>query len=238
MSGSRQTAPSGSGTIGAMDTLTTDAFTDLLLVLDAVDPAAPTRCAGWTVHDLVAHLAAGSQEIADLAEEAVRGEPPRPTRGFEEREAPLRALAPDVLRDRLVHEAGRVLASVGAVQAAGLRVPFTGADFTGASLLLHGTSELVLHRWDIVGDDLGLANLGHPKLTEHLVDTVAGLSPGVLPAVALDGAGPVTLRSPGQRDVVATAGSLRWGTEGRVVELPAGERLLRLWGRDPARGVS
>src|SRR5438876_29766 len=66
--------------------------------LEQVAPSAPTACAGWTAHDIVAHFTAGSEETADLIEEKLAGEPPRPTRAFEEREPPFRALADDELR--------------------------------------------------------------------------------------------------------------------------------------------
>src|SRR5262249_2219726 len=48
---------------GAMDEAT--AFLD---ALDRTPPDAPTACADWTAHELVAHLAAGAAEMADLTE--------------------------------------------------------------------------------------------------------------------------------------------------------------------------
>ena len=90
-----------------MDLVAT-ALPDFLDALTDVRPDDTTHCRGWTVHDLTAHLAAGSAEIADLAEEACRGAASRPTRGFDEREAPFRALDPLALRDELVAEAERI----------------------------------------------------------------------------------------------------------------------------------
>ena len=45
----------------------------LMSTLDEAAPTHPTACAGWTARDIVAHLAAGSQEIADLIEEKLAG---------------------------------------------------------------------------------------------------------------------------------------------------------------------
>jgi hypothetical protein len=41
----------------------------LMSTLSEVSPSAPTACVGWSAHHIVAHLAAGSKEIADLIEE-------------------------------------------------------------------------------------------------------------------------------------------------------------------------
>ena len=46
---------------------------ELMKTLADADPAAPTACSQWTVHDLVAHLAAGAKENADLIEDALAG---------------------------------------------------------------------------------------------------------------------------------------------------------------------
>ena len=35
-------------------------------------PSRLTACKGWTVHEITAHLAAGSQEITDLIEDHLR----------------------------------------------------------------------------------------------------------------------------------------------------------------------
>ena len=45
----------------------------LMSTLDEAAPTHPTACAGWTARDIVAHLAAGPQEIADLIEEKLAG---------------------------------------------------------------------------------------------------------------------------------------------------------------------
>jgi uncharacterized protein (TIGR03083 family) len=74
----------------------------LAAALEHAEPSAPTACAGWTAHDIAAHLAAGAKEMADLIEEHLAGRPPRATQGYEERERPFRALDQDELLDRMV----------------------------------------------------------------------------------------------------------------------------------------
>jgi hypothetical protein len=65
---------------------------ELMKTLADADPAAQTACSEWTVHDLVAHLAAGAKENADLIEDSLAGRPARATRTFSEREAAFVAL--------------------------------------------------------------------------------------------------------------------------------------------------
>src|SRR5262249_28337346 len=83
-----------------------DAFAAFGKALGSMDPEGPTRCAGWTVHELTAHLAAGSAELADLIELEL-GSGSRPTRDFDDREAPYRALAPARLRRAFFEESLR-----------------------------------------------------------------------------------------------------------------------------------
>src|ERR1700709_163098 len=78
----------------------------------SADPSAPTMCTGWTVHELTAHIAAGSAELADLIELELSGAHSRPTRDFEEREAPYRALSPGNLRRAFFENALRATVAV------------------------------------------------------------------------------------------------------------------------------
>jgi len=45
----------------------------LMATLDEVVSTAPTACAGWSAHNIAAHLASGSKEIADLIENKLAG---------------------------------------------------------------------------------------------------------------------------------------------------------------------
>ena len=96
--------------------------------LAEADPAAQTACSEWTVHDLVAHLAAGAKENADLIEDALAGRPARATRTFTEREAAFVAMPDEHLRQELIHESRRKLA---AVQELSDRGPDATYQFTG-----------------------------------------------------------------------------------------------------------
>ncbi len=75
--------------------------------LDAVQrrrPEAGTWCEAWTVRDIVIHQAGNAEELARVLGAHLEGEPVG-TRGFEEREGPLRALNDadlwDALHDRM-----------------------------------------------------------------------------------------------------------------------------------------
>ncbi|WP_166654545.1 maleylpyruvate isomerase N-terminal domain-containing protein [Mycobacterium sp. BK086] len=186
------------------------AFSALADTLTATDAHAPTACEGWTVHELTAHLAAGSAEIADLIQlELVEGRS-RPTRDFEEREAPYRTLSPKKLRRSFFAEALRATVAVerlAAVDGGQRRVMFTGVAMDAPTLIQHIESELVLHRWDIVGSDaISMAALSDPRLAEHALTTVAAMQPNVFTS-----GGPVT----------------------DVVHCDPAVRTLLLWGRRP-----
>src|SRR5438094_680113 len=99
MSDTRQTRVAPAGSEGLA----------LLEALQELPPSARTACEGWTAHHIVAHLAAGAKEIADLVEERLDGRPGRPTRGFEERETPFRAVRHDQLLEDLVSHSIRTL---------------------------------------------------------------------------------------------------------------------------------
>ena len=97
------------------------------------------------------------------------------TRGFEEREGPLRALNDaelwDALQDRM--------AALNEVAAAGDEVPAdTDVAWTGRTMKVpwfaeHMREELVLHGWDITGDDAAArARLSEPWMTTHSVFAV------------------------------------------------------------------
>ncbi|WP_197283627.1 maleylpyruvate isomerase N-terminal domain-containing protein [Mycobacterium sp. Marseille-P9652] len=219
------------------------AFVAITRSLLSADPHAPTRCAGWTVHELTAHLAAGSAEIADLVEGELAGLPTRATRDFEEREAPYRALSPTRLRRSFFREALRATVAVERLSAAGdgRRVAFTGARLDAPTLILHIESELVLHRWDIAGSDrTGVDALSDPRLASHAATTVAGMRPNVFPARSGD-RGTVVLRSPGARDVAVTGGAVTTIEPAPqdlgcpVVSCHPAVRTLLLWGRQPER---
>ena len=152
-----------------------DEVGELITTLLGTPPERLTNCRGWTVHDLVAHLAAGAAEQADLIEEHLAGQPERPTRSFAERERAYQALPDAELRDRLVVEAGRF--GVLQEQLGTEAIAFTGRVMTAAEFAMYGRSECALHRWDIVGrDDVAWATLAQPVLTRHALTVLTGMS--------------------------------------------------------------
>jgi hypothetical protein len=80
---------------------------------------------------LVAHLATGAKENADLIEDALAGRPARPTRDFVEREAAFVAMPDAQLREELINGIQRKLA---AVQQLSERGPDATYPFTGRSV--------------------------------------------------------------------------------------------------------
>jgi uncharacterized protein (TIGR03083 family) len=234
------------------DTVTPEAIA-LMEALDQVEPDAPTACAGWTTHDILAHLTAGSKELADLIGETLDGRPDRATRGFEERELPFRTLPHDELREQLFTQSLRKRAAYDALaeRVEDPTILFTGTRISVAELETHSRSEAAIHRWDLVGDDaVSDTLLAQPELTAHAVKVLNRMP--VLDESARALAARVTttlarplravLRSPGQVDVVFLA-SGEGGcfeiadrpAEGDVVlTTDAAGRLLALWGRRSA----
>jgi hypothetical protein len=182
-----------------------------LRALGATAPDAPTACSGWSAHELVAHLAAGSKEMARLVNRRLELGPDAdigPTVPFEEREPPCRALADRVLRRMFVREGLALTDAIVRLQKAGpgVTVTFTGSVLTVDDLIRHGRSELVLHRWDLVGTDATSRRLlDDPELLEHGRHVLTEMG---LPEAAL---GP-------------------YAGQG----LSTAEAILLLWGRDPA----
>jgi uncharacterized protein (TIGR03083 family) len=129
-----------------------DEITAFLDALDTTEPDAPTRCAGWTTHDLLAHMVAGTEEMIRLIERAGAGDPDSDTRAFAGREAPWRATPDAELRVAFLTVGGRFVTSLEALPP-GTQVAFTGWTMTATELHTHARSELALHRWDLVGDD-------------------------------------------------------------------------------------
>jgi hypothetical protein len=227
-----------------------------ITTLDTTRPDAPTACVLWTAHEVTAHLAAALEETAELVEDVLNDQPNRPTRGFDEREAPYRALSDDELRSALPRMATRANTALSALAELGpdASFEFFGRPFTAAQLLRHAASEFGLHRWDICGDDeIGGELLSAPELTSHAVDvlnTLPMLDEAPAKRVARGGLtnATIVLRSPGQPDValISDDGAPRFElSDGGplagdlVLETDAVNRLLTLWGRfSPNRTIS
>jgi len=230
-----------------------DEATAFLTTLDATAPTAPTACAGWTAHELVAHLTAGAAEMADLTEAVTSGRAERATRDLPGREAPFVAMDDDELRARLVVESIRLGDAVDALGATpGQTVGFSGRRLRAAEVTMHGRSEAALHRWDLAGDDdVSEELLGQPELTVHAVGVLNTMLQGAAEAVtARTRAAAITelragFAAPGQLDVVLVvdgAGArleLEEPRAGCCASATPATRLLALWGRrSPGRTIT
>ena len=210
--------------------------------LEVTPPDALTGCEKWRAHEVAAHLVAGAVEIALNLEAYGEGQTVPATRGFEEREAPYRAMEDGKLRVELARSTERVSAALDAVLAVepDAVVTWTGRQMVVATFVTHLRSELALHRFDLVGDDeTGTKLLGQPELTDHAV-AVLGRALVARGATSAPAGFSAVVAAPGARDVVVLVDEDGPRLERRetaadpaVVGDPAA-RLLFLWGRRPA----
>jgi uncharacterized protein (TIGR03083 family) len=208
-------------------------------------PDTGTWCEAWTVRDIVVHQAGNAEELARVLGCHLEGEPPV-TRRFEEREAPYRALSDDYLWSALVGQVEQLCElSEAAVRDLGpdIDVAWTARTMKVSWFAEHMREELVLHRWDLTGDDsTSRAALAEPWMTEHSVLAVGRplLARGAA-TLELEGMDSIEgrLRAAGTDDVVITASSQ--GTSISIakpdgpatIETDAATRCLLLWGRRP-----
>jgi hypothetical protein len=210
------------------------------------DPDAGTWCEAWTVRDVVVHQAANAEELARVLGGHLDGKPVE-TRRFEEREAPFRAMSDDDLWCALV---GRIEQLCDVNEAAirdlgpDVDVAWTGRTMKVSWFAEHMREELVLHRWDLTGDDpAARAALTEPWLTAHSVVAVgrpllargaAKLELGATDRVE------ARLRADGTDDVLITATAegtriaLAEPDGPATIESDAAARCLFLWGRRPS----
>jgi uncharacterized protein (TIGR03083 family) len=223
-----------------------DRFPEWQPLLDAVQqrrPDAGTWCEAWTVRDIVIHLAGNAEELARVLAAHLEGDPVD-TRSFEEREAPLRAMTDTDLWAAL-HERMAKLNEVAEAAddvSADTDVAWTGRTMKVPWFAEHMREELVLHGWDITGDDAAAqARLSQPWMTEHSVVAVGKplLAKGAKqlePGERIE----ARLRVAGADDVALAAATdsisiVLVAPEGpATLETDAAARLLLLWGRRPA----
>ncbi|WP_084266208.1 maleylpyruvate isomerase N-terminal domain-containing protein [Mycobacterium avium] len=209
-------------------------------------PDAGTWCEAWTVRDVVVHQAGNAEELARVLGAHLAGEPVA-TRGFEEREGPLRALNDADLWGALADR----MATLNEVAEAAEAIPAdTDVAWTGRTMKVpwfaeHMREELVLHGWDITGDSDGggafQAGLAEPWMTTHsvlavgrplLVKGARQLQPGerVEARLRVDGTDDVVLDADPERISIGFAEPQGPAT----LETDAAARVLLLWGRRPA----
>lgn len=212
-----------------------------LEALEVTPPFALTGCALWRTHEVTAHLGAGAVEIACNLEAYGEGRSVPATRGFEEREAPYRAMEDAKLRAALPRAIERVATALDAVLGAepDAAVPWTGRQMAVGSFVTHLRSELALHRFDLVGDDeTSQRLLGDPELTDHAA-TVLGRALLARGAAAVPAGFFAVIAAPGARDLAVVVDSDGARLERSDADLePAvigdpSARLLLLWGRQP-----
>ncbi len=214
--------------------------------MDAVHrhgPDAGTWCEAWTVRDIVVHQAGNAEELARVLGGHLDGQPVA-TRGFEEREGPLRALNDADLWDALLHRMAILndVAEAAEGVPAGTDVAWTGRTMKVPWFAEHMREELVLHSWDITGDEpAAQARLAEPWMTTHSVVAVGRpllakgaklLSPGERFEARLraDGTDDVVLAADPDQVTIGFA-----EPEGpATLETDAAARVLLLWGRRPA----
>jgi Mycothiol maleylpyruvate isomerase N-terminal domain len=223
-----------------------DRFPEWQPFLDAVQqrrPDAGTWCEAWTVRDIVIHQAGTAEELARVLGAHLAGEP-ADTRGFEERESPLRALNDAELWDALHAR----MATLDAVAAAGDEVlADTDVGWTGRTMKVpwfaeHMREELVLHRWDIVGDDAtAQTQLAQPWMTTHSVVAVGKpllakgakrLASGERVDARLRVADTDDVALSAENESVSLELAAPEGTA--TLETDSAARVLLLWGRRPA----
>ena len=223
-----------------------DRFPEWQPFIDAVQqrrPDAGTWCEAWTVRDIVIHQAGNAEELARVLGAHLAGEPVA-TRRFEEREAPLRAMNETDLWAAL----HRNMVRLNEVTQAADDVPAdTDVAWTGRTMKVpwfaeHMREELVLHGWDITGDDAAAqARMAQPWMTTHsvlavgkplLVKGVKQLRPGerIEARLRVDGADDVVVSA----DAETTTIELADPDGPATLETDSAARILLLWGRRPA----
>jgi hypothetical protein len=223
-----------------------DRFPEWQPFLDAVQqrrPDAGTWCEAWTVRDIVVHQAGNAAELARVLGAHLEGEPVA-TRRFEEREGPLRALSDSDLWAALHRNMATLneIAEAADEVSADMDVAWTGRTMKVPWFAEHMREELVLHGWDITGDDAAAqARLTQPWMTTHSVLAVGRplLARGakqLQPGERIE----ARLRVPRSDDVLVTADADRTTIglaqhEGpATLETDVAARVLLLWGRRPA----
>ena len=218
---------------------------EFIAAVDQAPPQAVSACAGWTTHEIAAHVTGIAVEVIRHLEPFLQGDPVPKTRSFEEREAPLQAMEHAALLQRLDTEETRMRRCVDDVldRDPDAVIPWTGRHMAVAKFIPHLRNEHALHRWDVAGDDeTSRELLGTLDLVDHSV--------GELGAILLvagrkhdpdpDAEFGVRLRAADQPDlrVIVDEGqaTLAWAEDDAdepAVEMDAGARQLFIWGRRP-----
>jgi hypothetical protein len=213
--------------------------------VQARPPATGTWCEAWTVRDVVVHQAGTAEELSRVLTGELSGSPVE-TRGFEEREAPYHELGDADLwaaLRRRIEELADTSGSAHGELGPDRDVAWTGRTMKVRWFAEHMREELVLHRWDLTGDDpISLAALSEPWMTTHSVVAVGRplLTRGAADLdLTTDERIEGRLRVEGRDDIVVAADptgtriDLRAPDGPATIESDAATRCLLLWGRRP-----
>ncbi|WP_324605943.1 maleylpyruvate isomerase N-terminal domain-containing protein [Streptomyces sp. NRRL S-813] len=213
--------------------------------MQARRPDSGTWCEAWTARDILIHQAGNAEELARVLAARLAGNPVG-TRGFE-REDPYRRLSDAELWAAFAarcEELTEVTQTAATDLPADTEVEWTGRTVKVPFFAEHMREELILHRWDLTGDDSTAREaLSHSWMTEHSVREVG--KPLLRLGASLLGLGPDEriegrLRSPGTDDIVVAAdrSGVHIGfdapTGPATIESDPATRNLLLWGRRPA----
>ncbi|MEV7393710.1 MULTISPECIES: maleylpyruvate isomerase N-terminal domain-containing protein [unclassified Streptomyces] len=133
-----------------------------------------TWCEAWTVRDVLVHQTGNAEELARVLQAFLDGAPVE-TRGFD-REEPYRRLSDTELWAAFLNRCEK-LSEVAAAAAQDLspdtEMMWTGRLVKAPFFAEHMREELILHRWDLTGDDrTAVQSLTEPWMTEHSVVSV------------------------------------------------------------------
>lgn len=213
-------------------------------------PDAGTWCEAWTVRDVLVHNVGNADEFVRVLQAHMAGRPVS-TRGFEERDGPYRAMTDVALWQAFVARCEWLVETVETAEqelSPEAAITWTGRTVTPEFFAAHMREEMVLHRWDMTGDDATATHsLMQPWITEHSVHDVGTplLARGTTrldlgPTGRIEG----RLRAPGTDDILVAAtaagNTIKFvPQEGEAtIETDPAARALLLWGRrptDPAR---
>ena len=151
---------------------------EFIAAVDQAPPQAVSACAGWTTHEIAAHVTGIAVEVIRHLEPFLQGDPVPKTRSFEEREAPLQAMEHSALLQRLDTEETRMRRCVDDVlgRDPDAVVPWTGRHMAVTKFIPHLRNEHALHRWDVAGDDeTSRELLGALDLVDHSVGELGAI---------------------------------------------------------------
>lgn len=148
--------------------------------LDAAGWDAPTWCTGWTVREVVAHLAEGVERFGQQVRGALAGSPVEFSMAERDaRRQVVKALPPDELVSELKRRTGaffEYLEGLPEAELTGAVVPMAAGLTAPVSIAYLRLQEPAIHRWDLLAPSAPDATLD-AESAALLVDYVLGNAP-------------------------------------------------------------